>query len=97
MMIQIHGQQYELLENVRDGWVEEACKERYSEILNKFDFIVGDWSHNQLRLRGFYDNSRKKVAFDAKIATLEDYIYEYCSFGCSYFVLQKVLKEDSPA
>ncbi|SFE94681.1 YutD family protein [Alteribacillus iranensis] len=93
-MIQIQGQSFELWENVRDGWSEDDFKDRYSEILNKYDFIVGDWSHNQLRLRGFYENSRKKVAFDSKIDTLEDYIYEYCSFGCSYFVLKKVRQSD---
>ncbi|SDH62195.1 Uncharacterized protein YutD [Alteribacillus persepolensis] len=88
-MIDIQGQQFELMENVRNGWDEEAFKERYSEVLNKYDYVVGDWGHNQLRLRGFYDDSRKKVSFDTKIGTLEDYLYEYCNFGCAYFVVKR--------
>lgn len=88
-LIDIQGQQFELMENVRNGWDEEAFKERYSEVLNKYDYVVGDWGHNQLRLRGFYDDSRKKVSFDTKIGTLEDYLYEYCNFGCAYFVVKR--------
>ncbi|WP_240374493.1 YutD-like domain-containing protein [Bacillus piscicola] len=89
-MIQVQSQRFELVNDVRNGWDEEEFKNRYSDILNKYDFVVGDWSHNQLRLRGFFANTRKKASFDTKIETLEDYIYEYCSFGCAYFVLKKV-------
>ncbi len=90
LLIVVQGQHFELITDVRDGWDEETFKERYSDVLNKYDFVVGDWGHNQLRLRGFYEDSRKKVSFDTKIGTLEDYIYEYCNFGCAYFVLKKV-------
>lgn len=89
-MIEVYGIQYKLIENVKDGFEEEALKERYSEILKKYDFIVGDWGYEQLRLKGFYHDANKKASFDTKISTLEDYIYEYCNFGCAYFVLKKV-------
>jgi uncharacterized protein YutD len=91
-MIHIDGCFYEVIQNVREGWNMEAFKERYSEVLNKYDYIVGDWGYSQLRLRGFYDDHNKKAkpAFDAKISTLDEYIHEYCNFGCSYFVIKKV-------
>jgi uncharacterized protein YutD len=91
-MIHIDGCFYEVIQNVREGWNIEAFKERYSEVLNKYDYIVGDWGYSQLRLRGFYDdyNKKAKPAFDAKISTLDEYIHEYCNFGCSYFVVKKV-------
>lgn len=92
-LIQVQGQRYELLEDFRDGWSEEAFKERYSEVLNKYDYVVGDWGHEQLRMRGFFENDRKKVPHDFKIGTLEDYLLEYCNFGCAYFVLKKVRQE----
>lgn len=98
MIIQIDGNYYEVIQDVREGWNEEAFIERYSDILSKFDFIVGDWGFSQLRLRGFYDDNNRKAkpAFDAKISTLDEYIYEYCNFGCAYFVLKKV-KQPSDA
>ncbi|TCP19135.1 uncharacterized protein YutD [Scopulibacillus darangshiensis] len=88
--ITINNQTYELIEDVREGWNEDAFQERYSDILNKYDFVVGDWGYDQLRLRGFYDDQNRKSTFDTKISALTDYIYEYCNFGCAYFVLQKI-------
>jgi len=95
-MIQVQGSFYEIIQNVRDGWQVEAFKERYSEVLTKYDYIVGDWGYSQLRLRGFYDDNNKKAkaTFDNKISTLDEYILEYCNFGCPYFVAKKV---DPPA
>jgi len=90
LIIELFGGKYELIENNKEGFQEEALQERYSSILKKYDFIVGDWGYDQLRLKGFYHDYRKNVAFDAKISTLEDYLLEYCNFGCAYFVLQKV-------
>ncbi|MFT8319128.1 MAG: YutD family protein [Sporolactobacillus sp.] len=89
-LVSIDHQHYEIIENVRDGWNEEAFIKRYSDILNKFDYIVGDWGYEQLRLRGFYDDKNQKSSFDTKISTLIDYLMEYCSFGCAYFVLKKM-------
>jgi uncharacterized protein YutD len=91
-MIWINNTCYELVENVRNGFNEEAFRARYSDILNKYDYIVGDWGYNQLRLRGFFDDHNQKATYDTKISTLSEYLYEYCNFGCAYFVLRKVKK-----
>ncbi|WP_026569573.1 MULTISPECIES: YutD family protein [Sediminibacillus] len=89
-MIEIEGKNYEVVENVKDGFQEEAIKQRFSDILSKYDFIVGDWGYEQLRLKGFYDNQNPKAGFDSKISTLDDYLYEYCNFGCAYFVMKRI-------
>lgn len=89
-MIELHGQNYELIENVKDGFQEDVLNERYSEILQKYDFIVGDWGFDQLRLKGFYHDKNAKASFDSKISLLDDYLYEYCNFGCAYFVLERI-------
>lgn len=89
-MIEIDNQVYEVVQDIRQGWNEQAFRERYSEVLAKYDYIVGDWGYNQLRLRGFFEDSNKKASFDNKISTLDEYIHEYCNFGCAYFVLEKV-------
>lgn len=89
-MITIQNVHYEVMEDFREGFNEEAFRERYSEILTKYDFIVGDWGYGQLRLRGFFDDQNPKATFDNKISTLKEYLYEYCNFGCAYFVLKRV-------
>lgn len=91
-MISIEGYEYEIVNDYREAFQEEVLKERYSDILAKYDYLVGDWGYNQLRLKGFFDDKNPKATFDTKISTLQDYLYEYCNFGCAYFVLRKVGK-----
>ncbi|BAD77257.1 YutD family protein [Geobacillus vulcani] len=89
-VICINNHCYELVENVKNAFNEEAFRARYADILAKYDYIVGDWGYNQLRLRGFFDDHNQKATYDTKISTLSEYLYEYCNFGCAYFVLRKV-------
>lgn len=89
-MLKIGNKNYELIEDFRDGYNEEAIRERYSDVLSRYDYIVGDWGYGQLRLKGFYDDPNQKASFDTKISTLKEYLYEYCNFGCAYFVLKRV-------
>lgn len=91
-MISMNNISYEVVKDYREGFKEEAFRARYSEILTKYDYIVGDWGYGQLRLRGFFDDQNQKASFDTKISTLTEYLYEYCNFGCPYFVVKKVKK-----
>ncbi|WP_099222795.1 MULTISPECIES: YutD family protein [Listeria] len=91
-MITIGGHEYELVENYRDCYDEEKLNERYSDILGRYDYIVGDWGYDQLRLKGFFEDNSRKASYDNKISTMREYLYEYCNFGCAYFVLKKVKK-----
>lgn len=36
-----------------------------------------------------FDTSNRRAAPDQRIDTLEDYLYEYCNFGCAYFVIER--------
>lgn len=86
----IGSRQYKLVRNHREGFDLEKLGERYSEVLARYDYIVGDWGYEQLRLKGFFDTDNRKAFPDQRIDTLEDYLYEYCNFGCAYFVIQRV-------
>lgn len=88
--IQINGAEYELLTNYRNGWNYEAFRRRYCEILAKYDYIVGDWGYGQLRLKGFFADHRSRATTETKIAYLQEYLNEYCNFGCAYFVLKRL-------
>ncbi|MGL4818671.1 MAG: YutD family protein [Bacilli bacterium] len=88
-----NGLHFQLVREYRDAFNEEAFKSRYSDILNRYDYIVGDWGYNQLRLKGFFDDHNQRAAgTDARISTLNEYLYEFCNFGCKYFVLRRVRK-----
>lgn len=96
-MIRVQGVTFEVVENVRDGWNEDEFKARYSDVLNKYDYIVGDWGYSQLRLRGFFADEHKKSTYDNKISTLNEYLYEYCNFGCAFFVVRRIKESKSKA
>ncbi|MDY0405232.1 YutD family protein [Virgibacillus sp. 179-BFC.A HS] len=89
-MIELFGTTYTLMKDVKNGFQKEAVENRSSEILKKYDYIVGDWGYDQLRLKGFYEDTHAKASCDSKIGALEDYLYEYCNFGCAYFILKKM-------
>ncbi|WP_339329357.1 YutD family protein [Cohnella caldifontis] len=91
------GNAYTLAHEHKNGWNAEAFKERYSEVLERYDYIVGDWGYNQLRLRGFYKEGNPKGNKDTVISSLTDYLNEYCNFGCAYFVLAKTDAASVPA
>ncbi|WP_336774676.1 YutD family protein [Paenibacillus sp. MMO-58] len=88
-MIQIGGKIYELIHENRNGWNADAFKDRYSEVLERYDFIIGDWGYSQLRLKGFFRDNHMKATKDSAYSGMSDYINEYCNFGCAYFVLEK--------
>ncbi|GAA4067976.1 YutD family protein [Amphibacillus indicireducens] len=88
----VEGQVYQLVENYKSGFDKKVFAERYSDILAKYDFIVGDWGYDQLRLKGFFDDQNPKATFDTKAAAIDDYLLEYCNFGCAYFVVKRIVK-----
>lgn len=86
----IDGRPYELLVNFHDGFDIERLEERFSDILTKYDYIVGDMGFDQLRLHGFYKSGSNRGLPAQDIDRLQDYLYEYCNFGCPYFVLKNL-------
>lgn len=90
--IRIQDHPYKLLENYREGFDKEKLAERYSDVLKKYDYIVGDWGYDQLRLKGFYNRNYSQAKMDQQIENVEDYLLEYCNFGCAYFVLENLKK-----
>lgn len=88
-IFQVEENQYKLLKSYRKGWKQNAFRKRYVDLLEKYDYIVGDWGYGQLRLKGFYEDTHEQASKETKISFLEEYLSEYCNFGCAYFVLKK--------
>lgn len=89
-MIKINNLYFELIEDYRECFDETHFANRYSEILDKYDFIVGDYGYEQLRLKGFYKDSNKKAEVSKRFSTIQDYLLEYCNFGCPYFIVKRI-------
>ena len=80
--------QFTVLENHKDALDATRFGQRFSEIMLKYDYIVGDWSNDQLRLKGFYEDERSNTRKTDRISRLSEYLREYCAFGCAYFILK---------
>ncbi|MBO8597767.1 YutD family protein [Staphylococcus aureus] len=93
-MIKVDQHYFELIENYRECFNEEQFIARYSDILDKYDYIVGDYGYDQLRLKGFYKDSNKKAEMSKRFSNIQDYIFEYCNFGCPYFVSRHLSKQE---
>src|SRR5574340_1017822 len=93
-VVTIGDKVFHLVHNYQDGFDKEKLEQRYSDIFAKHDYVVGDWGHEQLRLKGFFSASRKKMPDDLKISHLEDYIKEYMNYGSAFFVLKRMRSKD---
>ncbi|GGI38981.1 hypothetical protein GCM10010896_01100 [Mammaliicoccus stepanovicii] len=94
MLIKIEQDYFKVIKDDQQSFNEELFTSRYSEILDKYDFIVGDFGFEQLRLKGFYHDTNKKSDANKRFSAIQDYLLEYCNFGCKYFVLKRLSKSE---
>lgn len=93
--IKIGKQAFHVVLNHRDGLDLEKFNERFDWFLFKYDFMVGDWAGDQLRIRGFYKDDIKGVNRDQRFAHIEEYLMEYCNYDCRFFVIEKIDDEQA--
>jgi uncharacterized protein YutD len=88
-IININNKDYQLIKNYRDAFNEEEFLDRCTDYFYDYDYIVGDIAYGKLRLKGFYDNSNKKVKKINNYKYLDKYLSENCANDCKYYVLKK--------
>ena len=71
--------QFELLKDDNSTFNIIDFNKRYVEILGKYEYIVGDYFQELLRLKGFKSEDKKRIP---------DYINEYCSLDSNYYILR---------
>ena len=85
----LDNNEYELIEEYKDGFDLVALKEKYTDYFESYDYILGDWSYGKLRLKGFCDRKNKNCKRINDIKFKDDYIKKLCSYECSYFLIKK--------
>jgi len=90
----INDIEYEIVEDNKDCFNQQEVQEKLADTdyFNDYDYILGDYSYDKLRLKGFYSKENKKVSDINNYDKIKDYIENYCSFGCRYFILKKISK-----
>ena len=89
----INNNEYELIVNHKEAFEEEEFISKCTDYFYDYDYIVGDIAYGKLRLKGFYDNSNKKVKKINNYRYLDKYLSENCARDCKYYVLKKEGKQ----
>lgn len=88
--IEINGMNYELVRNVDGCFNKLEIAEKLTDYFYDFDYVFGDYAYEKVRLKGYYDSSNKKAKKINDIKYLDDYIKNFCSYGCKTFLLKKI-------
>ena len=89
MKIILNNNEYELIKEYKDAFNMNEIDSLFTEYFYDYDYILGDYAYNKLRLKGFYDNDNKKARDINKFDYIEEYIKNYCAYECRYFILKK--------
>ena len=87
-MIEINNKKFELIKDERNAFDLEEFERLFTDYFYDYAYIVGDIAYSKLRLKGFYDSKNKKGKNVNNIDNLQDYLDNYCAYGCRYFVLK---------
>ncbi|GAY73149.1 YutD-like domain-containing protein [Lentilactobacillus kosonis] len=85
----VNDHQYEIDPKFLESFDFEDFRHRYNPALSQYDYIVGDYSYDQLRMKGFFEVDRANV--DGPFANqITDYVLEMVNFGAKYFVVHNL-------
>mgnify|MGYP002640056638 CR=1 FL=1 len=83
-MIETEHGNFEIIKDYKEALEIKIFNERYVEYLDKYKYIVGDYSADMLRFKGFSEESKQ---------TIPDYLMESATPNAPYFVLKRLNKE----
>ncbi len=89
MEIVLGNNKYELIKEYKNAFDLEDVSNLFTDYFDNFDYILGDYAYNKLRLKGFYEDSNKKSTAVNKFSYIDEYIEKYCAYECRYFILKK--------
>ncbi len=90
--IAVNGKEYEVVEEKGERLNEEELEKYLTEYFDDYDYVLGDYSYEKLRLKGFCNKENKKVTPINNINTKDDYLKNLCTYHADYFLLKKINK-----
>ncbi len=88
--IVINDIEYEIIRNDKDCINKEELEEKITDYFDEYDYIMGDFAYDKVRLKGYYNSDNKMAKKINDIKYLDDYIENYCSYGARIFLLKKL-------
>jgi len=88
--IKLENNTYQVIDDKNNCLNIDELNEKYTDYFAPYDYILGDYAYNKLRLKGFCDKSNKKFNKINDIKIKDKYLIEQCAYECSYFLIKKV-------
>lgn len=89
MKIVLNNNEYELIKDYKNAFVLEEVVDLATDYFSDFDYILGDYAYNKLRLKGFYADENKRANDINRYGYVNEYIEKYCAYECRHFILKK--------
>lgn len=90
--IELNCNKYVLEKNVNDCFNKNEVEDLMTSYFDDFDYILGDYAYEKLRLKGFCNKSNPRFSEINDINFCDQYIEDYCSYKTNYFLLKKIEK-----
>lgn len=88
--IKVENKELELIFDKGDCFNEEEFVSKFTDYFYDYDYVLGDYAYNKLRLKGFCDKNNQKFNNINDYSNKDKYIKEQCAYECKYFVLKIV-------
>ncbi len=89
MIYKFNNNNYKLIENYKEAFKYEDIENKFTDYFDNYDYIVGDYAYNKLRLKGFNKENNPHFNKINDFKNKDDYIKNECAYDCKYFVLEK--------
>lgn len=90
MIIEIKNKKYKVIKDEDKTIDINMLEEMMTDYFDCYDYIVGDWAYNKLRLKGFNKKNNKFYKEINDYNKVDSYIKNNCAYGCKYFILEKL-------
>lgn len=87
----LENNEYLLEKEYKNGFDLVELTNKYTDYFKDYDYILGDWSYNKLRLKGFCNSDNKLFNDINDYSKIDDYIKDNCAYDCRYFIIKKKL------
>ena len=87
-MIEFFNNKYEIVKGEK-YFDKELVDTLLTYYFEPYDYIFCDYAYDKLRLKGYYNSNNENRNSINDIKDLDDYIKNYCAYGCHYFLLKK--------
>lgn len=86
----VDDKQFELIENYKNAFELEEFQNRLTDYFDMFDYIIGDYAYNKLRLKGFCKKENENLKEINDYENKDKYIKKFCAYDARYFVLERI-------